>query len=420
MEKKSIKVIHVSYAVSKQTASFRIHSELTKSISSKIFVADKSISSDLIIQPKNLLEKLSARVGVVREFLFSRIFRHKKLVYFSYNFGSQFFQNFWVNKLFKINTDILHLHWIGNGFINIDKIRNIDKPIIITLHDVWFLTGGCHVNLGCQKYLNGCFSCPLFSGSKVPFDMTSFLFKKKLKLFKEKKIHVIVLSTWMKKLASASPILSNCALTLIPNGININIFKPHNKSFSRDVFNLNQNSKILLFGGISANSDFNKGYDLLCESLRFLKMNKEIELVIFGNSDKNIDYIEGFKVTHIGYLNDDETLALLYSTADVVLVPSRQESFSQVTLESISCGTPVIAYNYSGPSDIIQHKFNGYLAEPYDTIDFANGINWAIIESANNSKISENARNFAVDNFSLSVIAQKHIELYQSLLSSEN
>jgi hypothetical protein len=114
MEKKLVSVIHLSYAVSKQTASFRIHSELSKSLNSKIFVADKSVTSDLIIQPQSLLEKLSARIGVVRELVISKIFPHNKLVYFSYNFGPQFIQNLWINKLFKINADIYHFHGIGN------------------------------------------------------------------------------------------------------------------------------------------------------------------------------------------------------------------------------------------------------------------------------------------------------------------
>ena len=417
--KKNISVTHISYAVSKQTSSYRIHKELAKSINSIIFVAAKSIKSDLIIQPKTIIEKLSSNFGVVREMLISKIFPNNKLVYFSYNIGPIFFQRYWLKKLNLITNDILHFHWIGNGFININYFDKIQKPIIITLHDMWFFTGGCHVNLSCKKYLDHCKSCPLFNNNRLLFDIVSYIFKKKQKIFGRKNIHIIVLSSWMKQIVSQSPIFSNCEIIQIPNGIDTNIFKPFDKNFSRNVFNINTKSKILLFGGISSKSDFNKGYDLLCKALNILKIkNENIELIIFGNSDNNISEIEGFKTTHIGFLNDEESLAILYSAADLVLVPSRQESFSQVSLESISCGTPVVAFNYSGPKDIIQHKKNGYLASPYDVDDFANGISWIISEQSLNNDLSINCRDITMNNFSIESVANKHIELYQKVLSS--
>lgn len=412
-----MKVTHVSYSVSRQTASFRLHSELSKRIISKIFVADKSINSAFIIQPYSFYEKISARIGIIRELLFQYIFPNNKRVYFSYNLGPLFIQKFWIKKLLFIETDIYHLHWIGNGFININQIRNINKPIVITLHDVWFFTGGCHVNLDCDKYLTNCNKCPLFAINNNLIDITSIIFRGKKKLFEEKKIHVIVLSNWMKERALLSPILSNSEITLIPNGIDTYKFKPFNKLFARNVFNLNPQAKILLFGGISAKSDFNKGYDLLCQSLNILKQkNEEFELVVFGNTGSVHTEIEGFKVTFLGYLHDDESLALLYSAADLVLVPSRQESFSQVSLESISCGTPVIAFDYSGPKDIIQHKVNGFLAKPYDANDFANGISWFFSSNVDASKISSDARKIAEFNFNLDLIAQKHIDLYKKII----
>ena len=412
-----MKVTHVSYSVSRQTASFRLHSELSKRINSTIFVADKSINSTLIIQPYSIYEKISAKIGIIREKVFQFVLPNNKRVYFSYNLGPLFGQKFWLKKLFFLDTDIYHLHWIGNGFININQIRNINKPIVVTLHDVWFFTGGCHVNLDCDKYLTNCNQCPLFSRNNSLIDITSIIFRGKKKLFEEKKIHVIVLSNWMKERALLSPVLSNSEITLIPNGIDTNKFKPFDKLFARKVFNFNPNSKILLFGGISAKSDFNKGYDLLCQSLNILKQkNVEFELVIFGNTDSVHTQIEGFKATFLGHLHDDESLALLYSAANLVLVPSRQESFSQVSLESISCGTPVVAFDYSGPKDIIQHKVNGFLAKPYDPNDFANGISWFFSGNVDVSKVSQDARKIAETKFSLELIAQKHIDLYKKII----
>ena len=101
--KEKISVTHVSYAVSKQTASYRLHNELKNFIDSNIFVSAKSISSNLIIQPSNFFEKITSKVGLIREIFYSKIYPHNNKSYFSYNVGPVFFQLLWLNKLFKLN-----------------------------------------------------------------------------------------------------------------------------------------------------------------------------------------------------------------------------------------------------------------------------------------------------------------------------
>jgi glycosyltransferase involved in cell wall biosynthesis len=411
----NINVTHVSYAVSKQTASYRLHNELIKQINSTIFVSSKSLHLNSIIQPKSLFHKVISKIGLIREILYSKVFPHSSKSYFSYNLGPVFFQLFWLNKLFKIKTDIFHLHWIGNGFINLNQIHKFNKPIVITLHDVWFVTGGCHVNFDCKKYEVGCSNCPLFNNSFNPFDITSYIFNQKKKLFENKKLEIVVLSSWMKEIVLSSPIYSNCNVNLISNGLNTNVFIPSEKSIARKYFSLPDEAKIILFGGISAKSDFNKGYDLLLECLKLIN-SKNVELVVFGEKNIGHSVINGLKITNVGYLTDEESLALLYSAADVVIVPSRQESFSQVCLESISCGTPVVAFDYSGPRDIIIHKENGYLARPYDPIDLAFGVDWIFNELEKSDDLSQNAREIAVDKFDISKVSQMHLNLYNKIL----
>jgi glycosyltransferase involved in cell wall biosynthesis len=410
-----IKITHVSYAVSKQTASYRLHRELIKTIDSRIFVSSKSIISSSIIQPNSFLEKFISKFGLLRELIISKIFPNNKKAYFSYNIGPVLVQLFWINKLFKQKSDIFHLHWIGNGFINYNQIHKFKKPIVITLHDVWFVTGGCHVNFECKKYEIGCNKCPLFKNKLYPIDLTNYIFNKKKKIFDNKNIEIVVLSTWMKEIVSNSPIFSKCNINLIPNGLDTNIFKPFEKKLSREFFSINSTSKIILFGGISAKSDFNKGYDLLLECLSLINI-ENLEIVVFGEKIPNQTYINDFKVTNIGYINGESELAMLYSAVDIVIVPSRQESFSQVSLESISCGTPVVAFNYSGPKDIIVHKENGYLATPYDAKDLANGIEWIFDNLNNSNKLNLRAREVALEKFDIKNVAKSHIKLYNNIM----
>ena len=408
-------VTHVSYAVSKQTASYRLHNELSKTIDSKIFVSAKSISNSLIIQPTSVFEKFISKFGLLRELVISKIFPNNKKAYFSYNIGPVFLQLLWINKLFKIKTNIFHLHWIGNGFLNLNQFNKIKRPIIITLHDVWFITGGCHVNFECRKYETGCSQCPLFDKMFNPLDITNYIFKKKKKVFNNEIIEIVVLSSWMKEIVSKSPIFADCNINLISNGLDTNLFKPFVKQLARNHFSINASANIILFGGISVKNDFNKGYDLLIETLSLINV-ENVELLIFGEKNTTQTYINGYKVTSVGHLTDEADLAKLYSAADILIVPSRQESFSQVSLESISCGTPVVAFDYSGPRDIIVHKVNGYLAKPYEPQDLANGIEWVLQSLSKSNELSLKAREIAIEKFDIKKVAQSHIELYNRIL----
>ena len=411
----NISVTHVSYAVSHQTASFRLHNELAKTIDSNIFTSTKSIKSNLIIQPISLFEKFTAKFCLLRELIISKIFPNSKIAYFSYNIGPVLIQSFWLNKLFKLNSKIFHLHWIGNGFLNLNQIGKIKQPIVITLHDVWFITGGCHVNFECKKYESGCDKCPMFEHKFNPLNITKKIFNKKVNIFKNKNIQIVVLSQWMKDIVTMSPIFTNASVNLIPNGVNLEIFTPIDKNFARSKFSINLDKKIILYGGISAKSDHNKGYDLLIDCINLLNI-KDMEIVVFGETTSSQYFLAGYKVTSVGYLSNEIDLAKLYSAVDIVIVPSRQESFSQVSLEAISCGTPVVAFDYSGPRDIIKHKVNGYLAKPYDPKDLANGIDWIFDSLSKSNELSIKAREIATQKFDITNVAKSHVDLYNKIL----
>ena len=83
-------------------------------------------------------------------------------------------------------------------------------------------------------------------------------------------------------------------------------------------------------------------------------------------------------VYYLGYLSNQTSLKSIYSSVDVVVIPSRIESFGQIASESNSCGTPVVAFKTSGLKTTIVNKITGYLAEPYDTLELSKGIIWVL------------------------------------------
>jgi len=140
--------------------------------------------------------------------------------------------------------------------------------------------------------------------------------------------------------------------------------------------------------------------------------------VIFGSSGLKNEENLGFKNHYLGRLNDEISLALVYSASDAMIVPSIQDNLPNTVMESISCGTPVVAFDVGGIHDMIDHQKNGYLVKPFDTTDLAHGIKWVLEDNVRWRKLSENARTKAINEFDIIKIAEKYKDLYEDILKS--
>lgn len=150
------------------------------------------------------------------------------------------------------------------------------------------------------------------------------------------------------------------------------------------------------------------------------KLNTEnIELAVFGSTEPRTPSSFKQPVRYLGHLHDDVSLRVLYSAADVMVVPSLQENLSNAIMESMACGTPVVAFNVGGNSDLIEHRKTGYLAAPFDADELAGGIDW-VLTAENYSELSKNSRNKVLRNFDSSLVARKYIHLYQNVLTGES
>ena len=144
---------------------------------------------------------------------------------------------------------------------------------------------------------------------------------------------------------------------------------------------------------------------------------EDVELVVFGSSTPKESQSFGFKTHYLGYFHDDVSLITLYSSVDVVVIPSLQESFGQIASESMACGIPVVAFGHTGLLDIVEHKSNGYLAKPFDSSDLANGIEW-ILNYENYDELCKNAREKILKEFESEVVVKRYIKLYKGILNA--
>jgi glycosyltransferase involved in cell wall biosynthesis len=320
--------------------------------------------------------------------------------------------------------EIINLHWICDGFIPIKALRQFQQPIVWTLHDMWAFTGGCHYSYDCDLYQQSCGNCPQLHSQKE-YDLSRQIWQQKSKYWKDIDFRIVTPSHWLAKCAASSALFTNRAIEVIPYGLDLEIYKPINCQLARQILNLPPDSKLILFGAMSATSDRRKGLHLLQPALQKLHKHFDIaespiEILVMGASQPQSPLTFGLTTHYLGKLSDDVTLALVYSASDVFVAPSLQDNLANTVLEAIACGLPVVAFNIGGMSDMITHQQNGYLAKPFDTDDFAKGISWILEDGERHLKLSHQAREKAEKEFALELQAKRYLNLFEEILTNRS
>lgn len=331
----------------------------------------------------------------------------------------------------KMDYDILHLNWFNQRFLDINELKKVQKPIVWTLHDSWAFCGICHYFINCEKYQTHCGACPLLKSDKER-DLSYELFDRKIKAYKDLDLHIVTPSKWLGECAKKSVILGRFPVTVIPNCLDTDIFRPLTKVEILTIAEHQQNAVVsrvlreatekriakplILFGAMNAANDRIKGFASLLSALQLLDTQVfEARLVVFGANAQELPMkFKNIDVTFVGYIHDSQLLTALYNSADVMVVPSYSEVFGQTASEAMSCGTPVVAFRCTGIQDVVEVGC-GYLAEPYSSDDLAKGIQYCI-ENNTNNVLGKTAREFVVKRFAIDVVAEQYKALYESLV----
>lgn len=321
------------------------------------------------------------------------------------------------SQINKSNADIVHFHWIGSGMLSIREVSKIEKPIVWTLHDIWAFSGAEHYDdLQSPHRYEQAYTRKNRPSGYSGFDIDRWTWNRKMKHWSDKELNIVTPSKWLANCARESSLFGSKNIQVIANGLDLDLYKPIPKEWVRQILNLPEDKKkYILFGAMSATSDERKGFKQLQKALKLVK-GKDYHLLIFGS--EGYDQINfGLPTTYMGRLNDDETLAMAYSAADVMVVPSLQDNLPNTAVEAVACGTPVVAFDVGGLVDIVDHRENGYLAKPYDPEDLAKGITWVLADTDRVEMLSKNSRKKALLDFDIKKASQAYINLYNEILN---
>jgi len=281
------------------------------------------------------------------------------------------------------------------------------------------MTGGCHYPMGCSSYQQTCGKCPILN-SDNPHDLSYKNLQHKLQQWSNKQFHIVTPSRWLGDCARASSVLGHMPIHVIPNGIDLKVFRRHNRQFARELFGLPTDKKLVLFGAEVGTSDPRKGFHHLETALHKLANDNydDIELVVFGDGDKENPNLLPFKIHSVGFIHDERLMALLYSAVDVFVAPSIEDNLPNTIVEALGCAMPCVAFNIGGMPDMITHQQNGFLATSFDTDELAEGIRWVLADDTDWMQLSATARQKAETYFDITIVAQQHKDLYEIILSA--
>lgn len=321
-------------------------------------------------------------------------------------------------------ADVIHLHWVNHTFLNpkhLAEISTLNKPIVWTFHDSNAFTGGCHVRYTCDHYQHSCGYCPLLKQPEAD-DISNKIWNEKNKAYQKLNFTIVAPSSWMLNSVLRSSLMKDKAIKQIPNTLNTEVFKPQDKAEARKQLGLPADKFLFLTGFMPSRKDSHKGTEYLAFSLDRLIKSKSIkdnnvELVVFGNREGDQLPAFAFKTTFLGTVADEQKLAMCYAAADGFLIPSLEDNLPYTVMESLACGTPVVTFKTGGIPDMVQHKYNGYIANYQSPESFCQGMTW-LYEHEDLPTLQKNARDSVMKNFGEEAIAQKHIKIYEQLASA--
>ncbi len=323
-----------------------------------------------------------------------------------------------IQQIQALKPDIIHLHWVCRGFMSIPDIGKLGPPIVWTLHDSWAFTGGCHVPGSCTLYKKQCGMCPQLGSTQVD-DLSRWIWEQKAKHWSKTPFTIVAPSHWLADCSRSSSLFKSLRTEVIPNGIDTEVYRPVPKPEARIALGLPQNRKLVLISAMNATLDINKGFRYLEAGLQQLAASgwkDKIELLVLGQSAPAIPVKADVPVRFLGVLKDETVLRQAYSAADITVLSSIQENLPNSIMESMACGTPVVAFNIGGIPQLIDHNVNGYLATPYEPSELAEGLRVILSDDARRLQLSTWARTKIETTFDTGIITRQYQALYKELL----
>jgi len=314
-------------------------------------------------------------------------------------------------------ADIIHLHWISQlvHFTSLfDAIRG--KPIVWTLHDCYPFLDGWHLMIDKERFLTHHLGIRSQVHRCVMHRWLNGIERRKKKSYRGQCMHLVAPSRWMLRQATQSTLFAGRPISLIPHGVETDLFRPYDKEQVRCELGLPPDKTIFLF--FSGLSFYNKGGPFLLEGLRLLSKQRDLSdsaIIIIGYNTFEKGEELGLEVISLASIHDDEKLIRYISAVDFSVIPSFEESFCLAALESMSCGTPVVGSSVGAIPDLIDDERDGMLCRTGSMGDFVTKIQWMLDHPLERERMGGLAREKVLEMYSMDMLGERYTDLYQTI-----
>ena len=315
-----------------------------------------------------------------------------------------------LRKVKKFDPDLIHIHNLHNCYINLpmlfDYIKKNNKKVVWTLHDCWSFTGQCpyFTAVGCEKWKTGCHDCEQINRyPSCSVDRTDKMWNRKKEWFTGvQNLTIVTPSQWLADLVKQS-FLKDYPVKVINNGINLDVFKPTESDF-RTKHNL-EDKKIIL--GVASVWEVRKGLDVFIELSK--RLDDRYKIVLVGTNDE-VDKKLPEGIISIHRTSNQKELAELYTAADVFFIPTREDNFPTVNMESLACGTPVLTFNTGGSPEMVDEATGVVLMNE----DIAS-VEQAVISMCESGKYSKEACTERAKQYDSGLKYNEYLSLFENI-----
>lgn len=316
----------------------------------------------------------------------------------------------------RFSGQVVHLHWVS-GLVDYPTFfRSLPaaRPVVWTLRDMNPLTGGCHYSDGCQRYRDGCGSCPQL-GTRAPDDVSALYFSVKRAATRDLNLHVAAPSRWMLDHARSSPVFAGArSFHWMPTGIETDVFVPRDRTEARAELGIPPDGLLLALGAERLDN-VRKGASLALTALARLETDRDVRLVVFGEALPAGALPADLPVYARGFVADPGGLATIYAAADCFVLPSLEDNLPKTGLEALSCGTPVVAFDSGGVVDYVLPGRTGLLARTGDADDLAHRIDWLLAHDEERLRMGGQGRELILEQFDAVDHARAYRALYEAV-----
>src|SRR6059058_5283546 len=315
------------------------------------------------------------------------------------------------------DVDVVHLHTVADWF---DVPRWLEKlprgmGVVISIHDMWHVTGGCFLYRGCDLYSDTCTPCPILRWPANRF-LAADEQSRKLRAYHKSGARLVANSRWLAEIAGHSPIAKACGgVRVIPPGLDTTVFRPQDKSLCRKHLGLPADAFVIVTGGASL-TDANKNVPWLFEQLSRLPDLDRIIVLAFGEGAVPVP--DRLNVRLTGGIRGRRDLARLLAAADVFVSASLMETYGLTLVEAMASGTPVVAFRVGGIPEAAPDGQGAILCEPGDGAALIEAISSVRDSPRLRERLGDLAHEAVHDRNAASSFSNRFAQLYRECVAS--